>query len=148
VTHRLPALRSIVLDTTDARRLAEFYRELLGFEYRQGDEPPPAGEPDPNGADWLVLVDRAGSARIALQQVAELPRSTWPRAEVPQQIHLDLTVADAEELALHRDRAIAHGATVLEDRSSDPQEPLYVLADPDGHPFCIFVSPDHPGRSG
>lgn len=28
--------------------------------------------------------------------------------------------------------------TVL-DRADDPDEPLYVLADPSGHPFCIFV---------
>ena len=38
-----PALQQIVLDTTGARRLAEFYRELLGFEYRAGDEAPPLG---------------------------------------------------------------------------------------------------------
>ena len=37
-------LRQTVLDTTDARGLAEFYRQLLGLEYRPGDEPPAAGE--------------------------------------------------------------------------------------------------------
>jgi hypothetical protein len=30
---------------------------------------------------------------------------------------------------------------MLLDRSDDPVEPLYVYADPDGHPFCIFVVP-------
>ncbi len=44
-TAGLPLLRSVVLDTTDARGLAEFYRELLGLAYRPGDERPPAGEP-------------------------------------------------------------------------------------------------------
>jgi Glyoxalase-like domain len=34
-----PVLRQVVLDTTDARTLAEFYRQLLGFSYRSGDEP-------------------------------------------------------------------------------------------------------------
>ena len=29
-----PALQQIVLDSTDARRLAEFYRALLGYRYR------------------------------------------------------------------------------------------------------------------
>jgi hypothetical protein len=38
-------------------------------------------------------------------------------------------------------RAIGLGATLLFDRSHDEQEPLYVFADPAGHPFCIFVSP-------
>jgi hypothetical protein len=140
-----PALRATVLDAVDGRALAEFYRELLGYAYRPGDELPPPGEPDPQGADWLVLRDSAGRARLAVQHVAELPRSTWPAAEVPQQLHLDLTVADVDELAAQRDRAVALGATVLADRFADPEEPLYVFADPAGHPFCIFVSPDHPG---
>jgi hypothetical protein len=56
-----------------------------------------------------------------------------------------MTVGDVEELAHQRARALALGATELEDRSGDPAEPLHVLADPAGHPFCIFVSPDHPG---
>ncbi len=63
---------------------------------------------------------------------------------MPQQLHLDLTVADIDELAEQRDRALSLGANMLLDRSADPDEPLYVFADPAGHPFCIFVSPDHP----
>ena len=76
-----PELRQVVLDSTDARALAEFYRRLLGLAYRPGDEPPAAGEPDPLGRDWLVLRDAAGSARIAFQQVAELPEVTWPAVD-------------------------------------------------------------------
>jgi catechol 2,3-dioxygenase-like lactoylglutathione lyase family enzyme len=144
MTETFPALRAVVLDATDARALAEFYRELLGFGYRPGDETPPPGLPDPRGADWLVLRDRSGEARRAGQQVETLPRSTWPDSQVPQQLHLDLTVADEAELASQRDRALSLGATVLLDRSTDPDEALYVFADPAGHPFCIFVSPDHP----
>jgi hypothetical protein len=33
---------------------------------------------------------------------------------------------------------------VLEDRFDNPEEPLYVFADPAGHPFCIFVAPAAP----
>ena len=80
-----------------------------------------------------------------MQHVAEMAPSTWPDPQVPQQLHLDLTVGDTDALAVQRDRALALGATVLQDRSADPDEPLYVFADPAGHPFCIFVSPDHPG---
>jgi hypothetical protein len=140
-----PALRTVVFDATDARVVAEFWRQLLGFVYRSGDEPPPAGEPDPQGADWLVLRDRNGNARMAVQQVAELARTTWPADDVPQQLHVDLTVGDMDELIAQRDRAIGLGASILLDRSDDPDEALYVFADPAGHPFCIFVSPDHPG---
>jgi catechol 2,3-dioxygenase-like lactoylglutathione lyase family enzyme len=140
-----PALRTTVLDTTNARALGEFYRQLLGFVYRSGDELPPPGQPDPHGEDWLVLRDRTGEARLAIQQVGELAPSTWPDATVPQQLHMDLTVSNMDELTLQRDRAVSLGAKVLLDRSADPDEPLYVFADPAGHPFCIFVSPDHPG---
>ena len=140
-----PALRAVVLDATDARAVAEFWRQLLGYVYRSGDEPPSPDQPDPHGEDWLVLRDGAGVARLAVQAVADLPASTWPDARVPQQLHLDLTVPDVAALAVQRDRALDLGATVLQDRSTDPDEPLYVFADPAGHPFCIFVSPDHPG---
>ena len=37
-------------------------------------------------------------------------------------------------------RALGLGATLLDDRFDDPDEPLYVYADPAGHPFCIFVA--------
>lgn len=133
-----PRIRSVVLDTTDARGLAEFYRALFGLTYRPGDEPPPPGEPDPGGADWLVLRVPGGLV-LGFQQVEDLPASTWPTAEVPQQLHLDTTVPTLDELAAQRDRAVALGARVLHDRSADPEEPLYVLADPSGHPFCIFL---------
>ena len=51
MTGKFPTLRAVVLDTTDARTLAEFYRQLLGYDYRSGDEPPAPGEPDPRGSD-------------------------------------------------------------------------------------------------
>ncbi len=91
-----------------------------------------------------MIRDPNGTARLAIQRVDELPAATWPEPVVPQQLHLDMTVADIDELARQHDRALALGATELEDRSGDAEEPLYVLADPAGHPFCIFVSPDHP----
>lgn len=130
-----------MLDTTDARGLAEFYRELLGFEYRDGDEPPPPGREDHRGRDWLVLRQPGGEARVAFQQVRSLPRPTWPGDQVPQQLHLDLTVASKEMLDAQHERAIQLGASLLLDRSDDDEEPLRVYADPSGHPFCIFVAP-------
>jgi catechol 2,3-dioxygenase-like lactoylglutathione lyase family enzyme len=136
-----PQLRQVVLDCTDARLLAEFYRRLLGLRYRPGDEPPPAGEPDPRGRDWLVLADTGGRGRLAFQQVAALPEATWPEGPVPQQLHLDLTVPTAADLDVQHRRALELGARLLQDRADDPQEPLRVYADPAGHPFCIFVAP-------
>jgi catechol 2,3-dioxygenase-like lactoylglutathione lyase family enzyme len=137
----LPELRQTVLDSTDARRLAEFYRQLLGFEYRPGYAPPPPGADDPKGRDWLILVHQSGAPQLAFQQVAALPAATWPDPGVPQQLHLDLTVPDEQALAEQHARALALGARLLLDRSDDPLERLIVYADPDGHPFCIIVAP-------
>jgi catechol 2,3-dioxygenase-like lactoylglutathione lyase family enzyme len=144
-----PVVRQVVLDCPDPRRLAEFYRHLLGYAYRPGDEAPPAGRPDPLGDDWLVLrpatddvVDGRG---LAFQKSAHHEPPLWdptPGLHVAggqQQMHLDLTVPDPESLARQRDRAVELGASVLLDRSADDEEPLYVFADPAGHPFCIFV---------
>jgi catechol 2,3-dioxygenase-like lactoylglutathione lyase family enzyme len=133
-------LRQVVLDTTDARTLAEFYRQLLGFSYRPGDEPPAAGEADPQGQDWLVLRNPTGGCQVAFQQVPELPEATWPDGPHPQMLHLDLTVPTVDALNAEHRRALDLGARLLRDRSDDPEEPLRVYADPAGHPFCIFVA--------
>lgn len=137
-----PQVRQVVLDSTDTRGLAEFYRELLGYHYRPGDEPPPEGQPDENGQDWLVLRTPEGAPGMAFQQVTDLPRSTWPEQGVPQQLHLDMTVPTVEALDDQHHRALALGAQLRLDRSDDEDEPLRVYADPAGHPFCIFVAGD------
>lgn len=134
-----PQLMHTALDTTDARGLAEFYRQLLGLQYRSGDEPPADGAPDA-GADWLVLVDQDGHRKLAVQEVETLAPSTWPAHDVPMQMHIDFSVASVEDLHRHRQRAEELGARILLDRSLDDDEPLYVLADPAGHPFCILVA--------
>jgi hypothetical protein len=130
----------VVLDCTDARSVAEFYRRLLGLVYRPGDEPPEPGEADERGADWLVLRTPDGVPQLAFQQVAHLPETSWPDGPVPQQLHLDMTVASVEELGVQHNRVVRLGGRLLYDRSDDPQEPLRVYADPAGHPFCIFVA--------
>lgn len=133
-----PQLLHTAIDTTDVRGLAEFYREFLGLHYREGDEPPADGSTD--DADWLVLVDARGNRKLAFQQVEHLERTSWPEHDVPMQMHLDFTLSSFAELQRHRDRAESLGAKLLLDRTDDPDEPLYVLADPSGHPFCIFVA--------
>jgi len=133
-----PRLLHTAIDTTDARGLAEFYRRLLGLHYRPGDEPPDDGSVD--DADWLVLLDEDGGRVLAIQGVERLERTTWPSHDVPMQMHVDFTVPSRDELERHRERAEGLGAEILLDRTGDEGEPLYVLADPSGHPFCIFVA--------
>lgn len=134
-TTPVPRFRQVVLDCTDTRLLAEFYRRLLGLEYRPGHE-----LPDPAGDEWLVLQTPGAGANLAFQQVPALPAATWPEGPVPQQLHLDLTVPDAAALEVQHRRALELGARLLDDRADDPEEPLRVYADPAGHPFCVFVA--------
>ena len=132
-----PRLIHTAIDTTDARGLAEFYRQLLGLHYRPGDEPPTDGSED--DSDWLVLLDSDEHRVVAIQEVDRLERTTWPSHDVPTQLHLDFGVPNTEELERHRRRAEELGAELLLDRTADPDEALYVLADPSGHPFCLLV---------
>src|SRR5919107_2542361 len=122
---RPPVIVSTVLDTEDARGLAEFYRELLGLHYRTGDEPPPEGQPDPNGKEWLMLADDKGRC-LPFQQVEHLPEPTWPEGPRPQMLHVDTMVPTVEDLYAQRQRALDLGARELYDRSKDPEEPLFV----------------------
>lgn len=133
-----PTLRQTVLDCREPRPLADFYRALLGYDYRPGDETPEDGE------DWLVIRPSGGGHQLAFQGNPEYVPPVWtPEADRPgdQQMmaHLDLTVPDVATLEEQRLRALELGGTLLLDRSDDPDEPLYVFADPSGHPFCIFV---------
>jgi catechol 2,3-dioxygenase-like lactoylglutathione lyase family enzyme len=132
-----PVLLHTAIDARDCRGLAEFYRKLLGLHYREGEEPPTDGSAD--DADWLVLLDDAGQRVVTIQEKTDTTPPTWPSEEVPMQMHLDFKVPTAEELRHHRQRALDLGATELYDRSQDDGEPLYVLADPAGHPFCLLV---------
>ena len=132
-----PVLMHTAIDATDCRSLAEFYRQFLGLRYRPGDEIPTDGSDD--DSDWLVLLDPAGHRVFAFQEVPALARPTWPGNDVPKQMHHDFRVPDMQELRRQRHRAESLGATLLYDRTDDDSEPLYVLADPAGHPFCLLV---------
>ena len=55
------------------------------------------------------------------------------------QLHLDFTVPDRDSLDAAHDHALRLGGRLVQDRSDDEDEPLYVFADPAGHPFCVFV---------
>ena len=142
-----PALRHGGRRRHRRQGLAEFYRELFGYLYRSGDEPPP----------MVSRTRRAGLARAHddRQRQARHARPTGRRAAAdhvagrrPSATPCRHDRSDEVELADQRDRALswARGCCSFDRRIR--VEPLYVFADPAGHPFCIFVSPDHPGRGG
>ncbi len=139
--HPFPRIAEVVLDCTDPRRLAEFYRKLLGYEYLEdmGQEMPEEGQPDPTGDDWLNLMDPEKRVHLAFQKVDRLPRSTWPEDDISQQMHLDLMVSSREELDRQHAFVLALGGELLREHLESDQ-PIRIYADPEGHPFCIFVA--------
>lgn len=132
-----PRIVQTVIDTPAVRSTAEFYRRLFGMEYRLGDEP--QGD-DEEHIDWVVLRHPGGGPSLAFQYVERFEPTTWPDHEVPMQLHLDCSVPTLAELHHQRGRAEDLGARLLFDRTDDADEPLYVMADPVGHPFCLFVA--------
>lgn len=116
-------LSGTTLDSPDARALAAFYRELLGW---------PIGQDEP---DWVTLRPPGGGVGLAFQTEPAYVRPTWPARPDRQQMmmHLEIRVDD---LAAAGARATAAGATLAD---YQPQEDVRVYLDPAGHPFCLWV---------
>lgn len=116
-------LTAAVLDAPDARELAGFYRELLGWETRQ------------DGPDWVTLAAPGGGAGLSFQTSEGYARPTWPNSPGEQQMmaHLDIAVDDLRAACA---RAVELGATLAE---FQPQETVRVCLDPAGHPFCLYL---------
>lgn len=112
-------VRQIVLDAADIDRVAEFWSGLLGWEITD------------RSADWISL--RGDQIALAVQSAPEHRRPDWPDGATPQQLHLDIPVADidrAERLVLE-----LGGSKLAEQPSEHP--PFRIYADPAGHPFCL-----------
>jgi predicted enzyme related to lactoylglutathione lyase len=139
-------LSGIVLDSSDARALAAFYRRLLGWTAEQ-DEP-----------EWVTLRPPGGGAGLSFQTEAAYAKPTWPAGPGDQQmmVHLDIEVDDLDawpagpgdqQMMVHLDievddldaagaHAVAAGAVLAQ---YQPQENVRVYLDPAGHPFCLWV---------
>ncbi|SDK71912.1 VOC family protein [Nonomuraea jiangxiensis] len=115
--------RSIVLDTADPKGLAEFYANLLGWPITSVED------------DWVVVSDGGSPMRLAFQLAPDHRPPTWPHPEVPQQLHLDVTVEDMDEAEA---QAIKMGAVKHEHQPSE-EDDFRVFLDPAGHPFCLCV---------
>lgn len=116
----VPTLGVVALDCPDPVALAGFYRAVLAW-----DAPEVAED-----GHWVTLANPAGGAGIAFQRVPDYRPPSWPSAENPQQLHLDLNVTDLE--AAH-ERVLGLGAKLLD----DAPKTFRVYADPVGHPFCL-----------
>ena len=108
----------VTLDCADARTLAKFWAAMLGGTIV-------FSTPQSVGV-------RSEAGRLAAMVVADYRPPTWPEAEVPKQIHLDLAVDDLETAVAE---AIRHGATPAAVQPAP--EARRILLDPAGHPFCL-----------
>jgi predicted enzyme related to lactoylglutathione lyase len=114
----------VVLDAPDARALAHFYADLLGWTISHEDD------------IHCNLAPSSGVAYLAVQTARDYVRPVWPNAPGSQQmmLHLDFEVSDLEVALAH---AVELGATLAE---YQPQANVRVLLDPAGHPFCLYTS--------
>ncbi len=122
MTRPAMTLTATVLGAPDARALAAFYRELLGWETR-ADEP-----------DWVALAGPGGAGLSFQTEEGHVPPA-WPAEPGDQQMmmHLDIEVDDLEVGGAH---AVRCGATLAE---YQPQDEVRVYLDPAGHPFCLWI---------
>lgn len=112
------------LDAPDAHALADFYRQLLGWEVGN-DEP-----------DDVTLRPPGGGPGLSFQTEKLYVRPAWPARPGEQQMmmHLEIKVDD---LAAAAARAVALGAVLAD---YQPQADVRVCLDPAGHPFCLWVA--------
>lgn len=113
---------SVVIDCPDARALANFYGELLGWEVSRDD------------GDWADIRPADGSNCISFQQVDVYQAPEWPGQTIPQQMHFDVMVEDLDQA---EEAVLALGASKADHQ---PGETFRVFLDPAGHPFCLCVS--------
>ena len=123
-------LRQPTLDCVEPRELAEFYRQLLGWQWAPGHE-----EPDPDGDEYILIVDPDRPVRIGFQR-SDAAVPPWRAGAI---VHLDLEVDD---LAVGHEEAVRLGARPLTgtpEEEGHPEDPFRVYADPVGHPFCLCL---------
>lgn len=113
--------RVVVFDAADLSVESRFWAGMLGGRVVTDDS-------------WHSVFDADGRWVIGVQLAPGHVPPGWPDG-VPQQVHLDLHVAD---FASAHATAIELGARLLQ-AADDPSaaEGHHVYADPAGHPFCL-----------
>jgi hypothetical protein len=81
---------------------------------------------------WVVIGDAADRPGLAFQLAPDLQPPSWPGADPPQQMHLDIAVDDIEQA---EEYALSLGAVRLPGGGAT----FRVYSDPSGHPFCLCL---------
>ena len=107
-----------VIDCPDPGVLASFYGALLDWAVKIDD-------------GWAEIRPPDGGDCICFQRVEGYTPPQWPTQSAPQQMHLDVVVADLDE---GEAAVIGIGATKAQ---YQPGTTFRVFLDPAGHPFCL-----------
>ncbi|GAA2710505.1 VOC family protein [Actinoplanes palleronii] len=111
---------SVVFDCTDPEELSAFWAAMVG------------GEVAVTGDDFVAV--RTSRGWFAAMRVPDHQPPTWGDADVPKQMHIDLSVDDLDEAEAE---AIRLGARLV---SEQPAPDRYrIFLDPAGHPFCLSI---------
>jgi catechol 2,3-dioxygenase-like lactoylglutathione lyase family enzyme len=118
-------ITTLVVDSTDPARLADFWCQVLGYELLE----------DAEGEEGWVEIGPPG-------QPEKGPVPTVLFVPVPdptpgkRRLHLDLNATDRDQDA-ELQRLLALGATPA-DVGQTGDESWHVLADPEGNEFCLL----------
>jgi len=110
-------IEAVVVDCADPVALAGFWAALLGTE------------PVVRDASAANVFEPGSGTKLAFQQVPE------PKA-AKNRLHLDLEVPDLAEATARCEQL---GATVIGTVVTDEQGSFQVMADPEGHEFCLLI---------
>ena len=122
-------LGTTVLGVDDFGRALAFWTQALDYVPRDPVRP---------GADFVVLVPKAGAGAHLALDVSRTPVQEHPR------MHLDLYADGPAAQAAEVDRLVALGA-VRVDWDLYPDDPDFVvLADPEGNRFCVVDTTHDP----
>jgi hypothetical protein len=113
-------LENLVVDATDPRRVGRFWERALGTSTLTDE---------PDIVETRLTVEGGPVLDLCFQRV-EQPTTAPPR------LHLDLYGGDQQEAVV--ERLLGLGATPADIGQGDV--PWVVLADPEGHPFCVLES--------
>ena len=113
---------------SDADALASFYADLFGWEINARD-----------GAGWVQIRDPDGGVGLNLQAEDSYEPPTWPEQPGRQakMMHLEVLVDDLQAAV---ELVVRSGGTEAAHLPGDRDAArLWVMLDPAGHPFCLFV---------
>ena len=114
----LASLKMVTLDSSDVRRDAAFWAEVLGWE-------------PVHTQDEYAMLSGPGGIALGLGLVEGHVAPGWPNEHGSKQFHLDLAVDDLDAAA---QEVVGLGGSLPDEQ---PGETWRVLLDPSGHPFCL-----------